>query len=182
MAMDDADFCDIKLYLTEKEAVEKCWKRKSQILSYLHSHDEYPEDWIEVIQGGCDPYLRVAGTDMVVEHSWFIKAYDLVKFRVEYSNYNHTLCTLNRLERCSEFVKFFKAVYPKLLKEQCGGTQNALYKRLIKAHMFVCRGERVSAKVNAIPHNHKDSFVFQVILREKQVSKLSNIISNSYAH
>ena len=29
---------------------------------------------------------------------------------------------------------------------------------------------------------HEDSFVFQVILREKQVSKLSNIISNSYAH
>ena len=162
MDMDDPDFADIILYLSEEEAVKKGWKRKQQMINYLHSHDDYPADWVEIINGGCDPLFKVPNTNLVVEHSWYIKAYDLVRFRVEHSNYNHTLCALNRLNRCSDFAEFFKAVYPKLLKEQCGGTQNALYKRLIKAHMYVCRGDNVLNKTNAIPDNHRDSFVFQV--------------------
>jgi hypothetical protein len=164
-SMDDPNFADLHVKeLSEKTAVSLGYKRQSVLINYVYEPDVFNAKWIERIDEGSQPLIKLKGTNIVAPLAWFMNADALVRFRVEYSHYNHTKLTLNRIEDCVKFAEFLKAALPKLVDEYCGNTNDPVRNRLLKSKIIVAdTAEYASVKlvkqINAIPHKYKDSFV-----------------------
>ncbi len=164
-SMDDPNFADLHVKeLSEKQAVSLKYKRQSVLMNYVYEPDVFNTEWMERIDEGSQPLIKLKGTNIVAPLAWFMNADALVRFRVEYSHYRHTKLTLNRIEDCVKFAEFLKAVLPKLVDLYCGNTTDPIRKRLLKAKIMVAdTAEYASVKlvkqINAIPHKFKDSFV-----------------------
>lgn len=164
-SMDDPNFADLYVKeLSEKQAVSLGYKRQSVLMNYVYEPDVFNAEWMERIDEGSQPLIKLKGTNIVAPLAWFMNADALVRFRVEYSHYYHTKLTLNRIEDCVKFAEFLKKVLPKLVDLYCGNTIDPIRKRLLKAKIMVAdTAEYASVKlvkqINAIPHKFKDSFV-----------------------
>ena len=163
-SMDDPAFCDIQIKdLDEQTAVRLGYKRKTVLLNYVYDDSSFPTDWIERLENGGQPLIKLKDTDIVVPMSWFMAVDSLFRFRVEYSERNHTKLTLNSIKECQEFAKFIKAIRPKLLKE-LSHSNNPVYRRLLKAKIMVADTQENSTvkllkEVSAIPDTFEDSFI-----------------------
>lgn len=163
-SMDDPAFCDIQVKdLDEQTAVKLGYKRKTVLLNYVYDDNSFPIDWIERLENGGQPLIKLKDTDIVVPMSWFMAVDSLFRFRVEYSERNHTKLTLNSIKECQEFAKFIVAIRPKLLKE-LAHSNNPVYRRLLKAKVMVADTQENSTvkllkEVSAIPDTFEDSFI-----------------------
>jgi hypothetical protein len=163
-SMDDPAFCDIQVKdLDEQTAVKLGYKRKTVLLNYVYDDNSFPTDWIERLENGGQPLIKLKDTDIVVPMSWFMAVDSLLRFRVEYSERNHTKLTLNSIKECQEFAKFIMAIRPKLLKE-LAHSNNPVYRRLLKAKVMVADTQENSTvkllkEVSAIPDTFEDSFI-----------------------
>lgn len=163
-SMDDPAFCDIQVKdLDEQTAVKLGYKRKTVLLNYVYNDNSFPTDWIERLENGGQPLIKLKDTDIVVPMSWFMAVDSLFRFRVEYSERNHTKLTLNSIKECQEFAKFIAAIRPKLLKE-LAHSNNPVYRRLLKAKVMVADTQENSTvkllkEVSAIPDTFEDSFI-----------------------
>lgn len=163
-SMDDPAFCDIEVKeCDEQTAVLLGWKRKTVLLNYVYDDNSFPIDWIERLENGGQPLIKLKDTDIVVPMSWFMAVDSLFRFRVEYSERNHTKLTLNSIKECQEFAKFIVAIRPKLLKE-LAHSNNPVYRRLLNAKVMVADTQENSTvkllkEVSAIPHTFDDSFI-----------------------
>jgi hypothetical protein len=163
-SMDDPAFCDIQIKdLDEQTAVKLGYKRKTVLLNYVYDDNSFPIDWIERLEEGGQPLIKLKDTDIVVPMSWFMAVDSMFRFRVEYSERNHTKLTLNSIKECQEFAKFIKAIRPKLLKE-LAHSNNLVYRRLLKAKIMVADTQENSTvkllkEVSAIPDTFEDSFI-----------------------
>ena len=163
-SMDDPAFCDIQVKdLDEQTAVKLGYKRKTVLLNYVYDDNSFPIDWIERLETGGQPLIKLKDTDIVVPMSWFMAVDSLFRFRVEYSERNHTKLTLNSIKECQEFAKFIVAIRPKLLKE-LAHSNNPVYRRLLKATIMVADTQENSTvkllkEVSAIPDTFEDSFI-----------------------
>jgi hypothetical protein len=163
-SMDDPAFCDIQVKdLDEQTAVKLGYKRKTVLLNYVYDDNSFPNDWIERLENGGQPLIKLKDTDIVVPMSWFMAVDSLFRFRVEYNERNHTKLTLNSIKECQEFAKFIMAIRPKLLKE-LAHSNNPVYRRLLKAKVMVADTQENSTvkllkEVSAIPDTFEDSFI-----------------------
>lgn len=163
-SMGDPSFSDIQVKdLDEKTAVTLGWKRQSKIISYPYKETDFATDWLEKIDDGSQPHIKLKGTKFVVPLSWWMAADALLKFRIEYFQVNHTKLTLNTVENCNEFAKFFDAFRKKILKSY-RDIKDPMYKRLSKAKIMVADTHSNSTveilkEVSAIPQTYKDSFI-----------------------
>ena len=165
-SMGDSSFSDIQVKdLDEKTAVALGYKRQSKIISYSYRETDFATDWLEKIDDGSQPHIKLKGTKFVVPLSWWMAADALLKFRIEHFQVNHTKLTLNKVENCNDFAKFFDAFRKKVLKSYCkNDTKDPMYKRLIKAKIMVADTHsnstvKILKEVSAIPDTYKDSFV-----------------------
>ncbi len=163
-SMDDPAFCDIQIKdLDEQTAVKLGYKRKTVLLNYVYDDNSFPTDWVERLENGGQPLIKLKDTDIVVPMSWFMAVDSLFRFRVEYSERNHTKLTVNGIEDCVKFKEFMEAIRPKLLKE-LAHSNNHVYRRLLKAKIMVADTHNNSTvkllkEVSAIPDTFTDSFV-----------------------
>lgn len=163
-SMDDPSFCDIEVKdLDEKTAVLLGFKRKTVLLNYVYNDYNFPVDWIEKLEEGSQPLIKLKDTDIVVPMSWFMAADSLLRFRIEYSERNHTKLTLNSINECQQFAKFFTAFIPKFVNEFIPA-DNEIYDRLTTAKIIVADTQNNSTvkllkEVSAIPDTFKDSFI-----------------------
>lgn len=165
-SMGNPNFSDIQIKdLDEKTAVVLGYKRQSKIVNYVYRETDFDVDWIEQVDQGSEPYIRLKGTDHVVPLSWWMSADSLIKFRLEHFQVNHTKLTLNKIENCRKFAEFFEAFKKQVLKSYCNGdTKDPMYKRLAKAKIMVADTQENSTvkllkEVSTIPDTYKDSFV-----------------------
>jgi hypothetical protein len=165
-SMGDSSFSDIQVKdLDEKTAVALGYKRQSKIISYSYRETDFATDWLEKIDDGSQPLIKLKGTRFVVPLSWWMAADALLKFRIEHFQVNHTKLTLNKVENCNDFAKFFDAFRKKVLKSYCkNDTKDPMYKRLIKAKIMVADTHsnstvKILKEVSAIPDTYKDSFI-----------------------
>lgn len=163
-SMDDPDFSDIQIKdLDEKTAVALGYKRQSKIISYVYRETDFNTDWLERLDQGSEPRIRLKGTNYIVPLSWWMAADALLKFRLEHFQVNHTKLTLNKIEHCKQFAEFFNEFRKQVLKTYCD-TKDPMYKRLMKAKIMVADTQENSTvkllkEVSAIPDTYKDSFV-----------------------
>jgi hypothetical protein len=163
-SMDDPSFCDILVKeLDEKTAVKLGYKRQSKMANYLYNSSSFPTDWLEMLEGGSQPLVKLKGTKFVVPMGWFIAADAILRFRIEYPDRNHTKFTLNSIENCQNFAEFFKAICPRILK-QLASSNNPVYRRLLKAKVMVAdtlnnSTVKLLKEVSAIPDTYTDSFI-----------------------
>jgi hypothetical protein len=165
-SMGDPDFSDIQIKnLDEKTAITLGYKRQSKIISYAYRESDFASDWLERLDTGSQPRIRLKGTEFVVPLGWWMAADALIKFRLEYFQVNHTKLTLNTVENCNEFARFFDAFRKAVLKTYCGNdTKDPIYKRLMKAKIMVADTHsnstvKILKEVSAIPDTFKDSFI-----------------------
>ena len=165
-SMGDPDFSDIQIKsLDEKTAIALGYKRQSKIISYAYRETDFASDWLERLDNGSQPRIRLKGTEFVVPLGWWMAADALIKFRLEYFQVNHTKLTLNTVENCNEFARFFDAFRKAVLKTYCGNdTKDPIYKRLMKAKIMVADTHsnstvKILKEVSAIPDTFKDSFI-----------------------
>jgi hypothetical protein len=165
-SMGDPDFSDIQIKaLDEKTAIALGYKRQSKIISYAYRESDFASDWLEQLDTGSQPRIRLKGTEFVVPLGWWMAADALIKFRLEYFQVNHTKLTLNTVENCNEFARFFDAFRKAVLKTYCGNdTKDPIYKRLMKAKIMVADTHsnstvKILKEVSAIPDTFKDSFI-----------------------
>lgn len=163
-SMDDPAFCDIQVKeLDEQTAVALGYKRRTVMLNYVYDDHSFPTEWIERLEQGNQPLVKLKGTDVVVPMNWFMAVDSLLRFRIEHSERNHTKLTLNTIKECDDFAKFLDAIRPKLLKE-LAHSNNPVYRRLLKAKILVADTANNSTvkllkEVSAIPDTYKDSFI-----------------------
>lgn len=163
-SMDDPAFCDIQVKeLDEKTAVKLGYKRQSKMANYLYDSNAFPTKWIEMLEGGAQPLVKLKGTKFVVPMGWFIAADAILRFRVEHHERQHTKFTLNSIENCQNFADFFNAVRPKMLKELSKSNQ-PIYRRLLKAPVIVADTKsnstiKILKEVSAVPDIYNDSFI-----------------------
>lgn len=165
-SMGDPDFSDIQIKeLDEKTAIALGYKRQSKIISYAYRESDFASEWLERLDNGSQPRIRLKGTEFVVPLGWWMAADALIKFRLEYFQVNHTKLTLNTVENCNEFAKFFDAFRKAVLKTYCGNdTKDPIYKRLMKAKIMVADTHsnstvKILKEVSAVPDTFKDSFI-----------------------
>jgi hypothetical protein len=163
-SMDDPAFCDIQVKeLDEKTAVKLGYKRQSKMANYLYNNSHFPTEWIEMLEGGSQPLIKLKGTKFVVPMGWFIAADAILRFRMENQERQHTKFTLNSIENCQNFAHFFEAIRPKILKE-LAGSNNPVYRRLLKAPIIVADTKsnstiKILKEVSAVPDIYNDSFI-----------------------
>lgn len=163
-SMDDPAFCDIQVKeLDEKTAVKLGYKRQSKMANYLYNSNTFPTEWIEMLEGGAQPLVKLKGTKFVVPMGWFIAADAILRFRVEHQERQHTKFTLNSIENCQNFADFFNAVRLKMLKELSKSNQ-PIYRRLLKAPVIVADTKsnstiKILKEVSAVPDIYDDSFI-----------------------
>jgi hypothetical protein len=165
-SMDASDFCDTLVKeLDEKTAVALGYKRRTVILNYLYDQDNFPTTWLERFENNNQPMIRLKDTGLVVPLSWFMAADSLIRFRVEYSERNHTKLTLNSIPDCKKFAEFFEAILPRILKSIPDlRSQSTIYRRLLKAKIMVADTHNNSTvkllkEVSSIPDIYEDSFI-----------------------
>jgi hypothetical protein len=164
-SMGDSSFSDIQVKdLDEQTAVALGYKRQSVLVNYVYGIDSFSSEWIEKLDDGSQPLVKLKNTDFVVPMSWYMAVDSLIRFRTEYSHINHTKLTLNTIKECQEFAQFFDKIKNKLLKSYCGSTAEPVYKRLSKAKIMVADTHSNSTvkllkEVTAVPSIHKDSFI-----------------------
>ena len=165
-SMGDPNFSDVQIKsLDEKTAIALGYKRQSKIISYAYRESDFASDWLERLDNGSQPRIRLKGTGFVVPLGWWMAADALIKFRLEYFQVNHTKLTLNTVENCNEFARFFDAFRKAVLKTYCGNdTKDPIYKRLMKAKIMVADTHsnstvKILKEVSAIPDTFKDSFI-----------------------
>ena len=164
-SMGDSSFSDIQVKdLDEQTAVALGYKRQSVLVNYVYGIDSFSSEWIEKLNDGSQPLVKLKNTDFVVPMSWYMAVDSLIRFRTEYSHINHTKLTLNTIKECQEFAQFFEKIKNKLLKSYCGSTTEPVYKRLVKAKIMVADTHSNSTikllkEVTAVPSTHKDSFI-----------------------
>jgi hypothetical protein len=165
-SMGDPSFSDIQIKeLDEKTAIALGFKRQSKIISYAYRETDFAGDWLERLDNGSQPCIRLKGTEFVVPLGWWMAADALIKFRLEYFQVNHTKLTLNTVENCNEFARFFDAFRKAVLKTYCGNdTKDPIYKRIMKAKIMVADTHsnstvKILKEVSAIPDTFKDSFI-----------------------
>jgi hypothetical protein len=163
-SMDDPAFCDILVKeLDEKTAVKLGYKRQSKMANYLYNNSTFPTEWIEMLEGGSQPLVKLKGTKFVVPMGWFIAADAILRFRTEHHERQHTKFTLNSIENCKTFANFFEAIRPKILKE-LSNSNNLVYRRLLKAPVIVADTKsnstiKILKEVSAVPDIYNDSFI-----------------------
>ena len=163
-SMDDPAFCDILVKeLDEKTAVKLGYKRQSKMANYLYNNSTFPTEWIEMLEGGSQPLVKLKGTKFVVPMGWFIAADAILRFRTEHHERQHTKFTLNSIENCQNFANFFEAVRPKILKE-LSNSNEPVYRRLLKAPVIVADTKsnstiKILKEVSAVPDIYNDSFI-----------------------
>jgi len=163
-SMDDPAFCDILVKeLDEKTAVKLGYKRQSKMANYLYDNSTFPTEWIEMLEGGAQPLVKLKGTKFVVPMGWFMAADAILRFRVEHHERQHTKFTLNSIENCQNFASFFEAVRPKILKE-LANSNSSVYRRLLKAPVIVADTKsnstiKILKEVSAVPDIYNDSFM-----------------------
>lgn len=164
-SMGDPSFSDIQVKdLDEQTAVALGYKRQSVLVNYVYGIDSFSSEWIEKLDEGSQPLVKLKNTDFVVPMSWYMAVDSLIRFRTEYSHINHTKLTLNTIKECQEFAQFFEKIKNKLLKSYCGSTSEPVYKRLSKAKIMVADTHSNSTikllkEVTAVPSTYKDSFI-----------------------
>jgi len=165
-SMGDPSFSDIQVKdLDEQTAVALGYKRQSKIINYVYRETDFDVDWLEKLDQGAEPFIKLNGTDHVVPLSWWMAADALIKFRLEHFQVNHTKLTLNKIEHCNKFADFFNDFRKKVMKTYCGGdTKDPIYKRIMKAKIMVADTQNSSTvkllkEVSAIPDTYKDSFI-----------------------
>jgi hypothetical protein len=163
-SMDDPAFCDIQVKeLDEKTAVKLGYKRQSKMANYLYDNSKFSNEWIEMLEGGSQPLVKLKGTKFVVPMGWFIAADAILRFRIEHHERQHTKFTLNSIENCQTFADFFEEVKPKILKGLCN-SNNPVYRRLLKAPIIVADTKsnstiKILKEVSAVPDIYNDSFI-----------------------
>ena len=164
-SMDHPDFSDIQVKdLDEKTAVALGYKRDCKIIQYIYGTEDFPKHWLETFEKKGQPLIKVKGTNMVVPMNWFMAVDSLLRFRSEYSHINHTKLTLNLIDDCVSFKKFFEKVRPNILLDLYGSADNEHYQRFMKAKIMVADTHsnstvKILKEVEAIPGTHKDSFL-----------------------
>lgn len=163
-SMDDPNFCDLAVVpLSESKAVELGFKRKTELINYVYSTDDFKQDWIELLDDGKQGLFKLKGTDLVVPMSWFMAAEGLLRFRTEFFTVQHTKLTLNTIKECQDFAKFLNIVKKPILSK-VGDMSDPVVKRLLKSHIMVADTENNSTvkllkEVSAVPDTHNDSFI-----------------------
>jgi hypothetical protein len=131
--------------------------------NYLYNNSHFPAEWSDILEGGSQPLIKLKGTKFVVPMGWFIAADAILRFRMENQERQHTKFTLNSIENCQNFSDFFENIRPKILKE-LAGSNNTVYKRLLKAPVIVADTKsnstiKILKEVSAVPDIYNDSFI-----------------------
>jgi len=164
-SMGDRSFSDIQVKdLDEKTAVRLGYKRDCELINYIYGTEDFPVDWFDTLEKGGQPLLKHKGSKMVVPMNWYMAVDSLLRFRTEYSQTRHTKLTLNTINECVNFKKFFDSIKKDILLKLCGSKDNEVYKRLIKAKVMVSDTHshstiKILKEVEAIPDRYEDSFL-----------------------
>lgn len=168
--MEDPAFCDIKVKaLGENQAVELGYKRQPKIINYTYRKKSLPFQYIDLLEKGLQPLVKLKSTDQVVPLSWFITADALIRFRIEYGQVQHTKLTLNTIDECVDFGRFVDSVKDELALNYIQSTSDPMFKRIKKLKVKVADTKsnntvKLLKEISAIPHQFNDSFIIHCYL------------------